>query len=77
MKTILTLVLAGLFACGTALAADSKDAKTADTKTAASDKAPSDAQKAQQDKMKMCNEKTKGMSKADGDKARSECMKAS
>ena len=109
MKTILTLVLAGLFACGTALAADSKDAKTADTKTAASDKAPSDAQKAQQDKMKMCNEqagdkkgddrkafmktclsakpakpqskmaecnaKTKGMSKADADKARSECMK--
>jgi hypothetical protein len=28
-------------------------------------------------KMAMCNEKTKGMSKADGDKARSECMKAS
>jgi len=113
MKTILTLVLAGLFACGSALAADTKDTKAAaaDTKTAASDKAPSDAQKAQQDKMKtcndqagdkkgderkafmktclsakpekpkskmaMCNEKTKGMSKADADKARSECMKAS
>jgi psiF repeat-containing protein len=28
-------------------------------------------------KMAMCNEKTKGMSKADADKARSECMKAS
>jgi hypothetical protein len=27
-------------------------------------------------KMAMCNEKTKGMSKADADKARSECMKA-
>jgi len=26
-------------------------------------------------KMAMCNEKTKGMSKADADKARSECMK--
>ena len=28
-------------------------------------------------KMAMCNEKTKGMSKAEADKARSECMKAS
>jgi hypothetical protein len=28
-------------------------------------------------KMAICNEKTKGMSKADADKARSECMKAS
>jgi len=28
-------------------------------------------------KMAMCNEKTKGMSKADADKSRSECMKAS
>jgi hypothetical protein len=28
-------------------------------------------------KMAMCNEKTKGMSKADADKARSECMKSS
>jgi len=28
-------------------------------------------------KMAMCNEKTKGMSKADADKTRSECMKAS
>jgi hypothetical protein len=28
-------------------------------------------------KMAMCNEKTKGMSKPDADKARSECMKAS
>ena len=27
-------------------------------------------------KMTMCNEKTKGMSKPDADKARSECMKA-
>ena len=28
-------------------------------------------------KMAMCNEKTKGMAKADADKTRSECMKAS
>jgi hypothetical protein len=28
-------------------------------------------------KMAMCNEKTKGMTKADADKTRSECMKAS
>jgi len=28
-------------------------------------------------KMTMCNEKTKGMTKADADKTRSECMKAS
>jgi psiF repeat-containing protein len=28
-------------------------------------------------KMAMCNEKTKGMSKADADKTRSECMKGS
>ncbi|HYB06415.1 MAG TPA: PsiF family protein [Methyloceanibacter sp.] len=31
----------------------------------------------QKSKMAMCNEKTKGMSKPDADKARSECMKAS
>jgi hypothetical protein len=30
-----------------------------------------------QSKMAMCNSKTKGMAKADADKARSECMKAS
>ena len=29
-----------------------------------------------QSKMAMCNTKTKGMAKADADKARSECMKA-
>ena len=108
MKTIITLVLAGLFACGSALAADTKDSKAATTDSKA---AASDSKMTQQDKMKMCNEqagdkkgderkgfmktclsakpekpkskmamcneKTKGMSKADADKARSECMKAS
>jgi psiF repeat len=29
-----------------------------------------------ENKMAMCNSKTKGMAKADADKARSECMKA-
>ena len=108
MKIIITLVLAGLFACGSVLAADTKDSKAASTDSKA---AASDSKMTQQDKMKMCNEqagdkkgeerkafmktclsakpekpkskmamcneKTKGMSKADADKARSECMKAS
>ncbi len=103
MKTILTLLLVGLFACGSAYAADTKtDAMKTDAKK-------SDAMSPQQEKMKacneqaadkkgderkafmktclsakpapakskmaMCNEKTKGMTKADADKTRSECMK--
>ena len=45
MQTILTLLLVGLFACGTAYAADTKtDAKK------------TDATNSQQDKMKACNE---------------------
>ena len=51
MKKLFALALLGLFACASAFAADTKDSKTA-----ASDKAPSDAQKAQQEKMKMCNQ---------------------
>ena len=39
--------------------------------------AKSTAEEKPKSKMAMCNEKTKGMSKADADKARSECMKAS
>jgi hypothetical protein len=101
MKTILTLVVAGLFACGSALAAETKDTKTAttDSKMSQQDKMKmcneqagdkkGDERKAfmktclsakpekPKSKMAMCNEKTKGMSKADADKARSECMKAS
>ena len=61
MKKILTLGLAALFACGTAFAADTK--------------APDAKANSQQTKMAMCNEKTKGMSKPDADKARSECLK--
>jgi len=37
--------------------------------------APKSSAEAPKSKMAMCNEKTKGMSKADADKARSECMK--
>ena len=46
------------------------------TETPKSAEAPKSTE-APKNKMAMCNEKTKGMSKADADKARSECMKAS
>jgi hypothetical protein len=105
MKSLTALTLAGLFACGTAFAADTKapDAKTTEAKTANSQQnkmTTCQAQatekklesKARQDyvnnclkakpaaeppknKMAMCNEKTKGMTKVEADKARSECMK--
>jgi len=111
MKKLLVVVMAGLFACATAYAADTKtDAKKTDAMK--SDTMKSDAMNPQQSKMKTCqaeagdkklegkarqdyvnnclkakpakakskmaecNAKTKGMSKADADKARSECMKA-
>ena len=104
MKKLLVVMFAGLFACGSAYAADTKTDAKADAKT--------DAMNPQQNKMKACqaeagdkklegkvrqdyvnnclkakpakakskmaecNAKTKGMSKADADKMRSECMKA-
>ena len=101
MKKLLVVMLAGLFACVSAYAADTKtDAKKTDAmnpqqnkmkacQTEASDKKLEG--KARQDyvndclkakpakaksKMAECNAKTKGMSKADADKMRSECMKA-
>ena len=111
MKKLLVVVMAGLFACASAYAADTKtDAKKTDAMK--SDTMKSDAMNPQQSKMKTCqaeagdkklegkarqdyvnnclkakpakakskmaecNAKTKGMSKADADKARSECMKA-
>ena len=103
MKKLLALALLGLFACASALAADTKDTKTSsDAKNAqqekmkacndkAGDKKGDDrkafmktclsakpaAEEKPKSKMAMCNEKTKGMTKADADKARSECMKAS
>ncbi|HEX4523249.1 MAG TPA: PsiF family protein [Casimicrobiaceae bacterium] len=98
MKTLIALALAGLFACGTAFAADTKDAKpnSQQTKmatcqaqatekklesTARQDyvnnclKAKPAAEKPKS-KMAMCNEKTKGMTKVEADKARSECLKS-
>ena len=99
MKTLVALTLAGLFACGTAFAADTK---APDTKTNSQQNKMTACQaqatekklesKARQDyvnnclkakpaaeppknKMAMCNEKTKGMTKVEADKARSECMK--
>ena len=103
MKTILTLLLVGLFACGSAYAADTKtdamktDAKKSDAMTPQQEKMKAcneqaadkkgDERKAfmktclsakpapAKSKMAMCNEKTKGMTKEDASKARSECMK--
>ena len=103
MKQLLVLALAGLFACGSAYAADTKtDAMKTDSKKTdsmnpqqnkmkdcndqAGDK-KGDERKAfmktclsakpakPKSKMAECNEKAKGMSKDEGNKARSECMK--
>jgi len=100
MKKLLGLALLAVFACGSALAADTTktttdgknaqqekmkmcnekagdkkgDERQAFMKTCLSAKPAAEKPKS---KMAMCNEKTKGMSKADADKARSECMKAS
>ena len=101
MKHLFVLVLAALFACAGAYAADTKtDAKQTDAmnpqqnKMKACQAEAGDKKlegKARQDyvnnclkakpakaksKMAECNAKTKGMSKADADKTRSECMKA-
>jgi len=99
MKKLFALILAGLFACGGAFAADTKtDAKKTDaTANSQQDKMKAcnaqagdkkgDERKAfmksclsakpekPKSKMAICNEKTKGMAKADADKMRSECMK--
>jgi hypothetical protein len=100
MRNLLVVIFAGLFACGSAYAADTKtDTKTdamnpqqnkmKTCQTEAGDKKLEG--KARQDyvnnclkakpvkaksKMAECNAKTKGMSKADADKMRSECMKS-
>lgn len=98
MKKLFALALLGLFACGSALAADKTtsdsknsqqekmkacneqagdkkgDERKAFMKTCLSAKPAAEKPKS---KMAMCNEKTKGMTKADADKTRSECMKAS
>jgi psiF repeat-containing protein len=115
MKKLIIVVMAGLFACAGAYAADTKtEAKKTDAMKSDAMKtdAKTDAMNPQQNKMKTCqaeagdkklegkarqdyvnnclkakpvkekskmaecNAKTKGMSKAEADKARSECMKA-
>ena len=91
MKKLFALALLGLFACSSAFAADTKNSQQEKMKACndqAGDK-KGDERKAfmktclsakpekAKSKMAMCNEKTKGMSKADADKTRSECMKAS
>lgn len=100
MKTLIAMAMAGLFACGTAIAADtaaapaktnSQQTKMATCQAQATEKKLEST--ARQDyvnnclkakpvaekpksKMAMCNEKTKGMTKAEADKARSECLKS-
>ncbi len=91
MKQLLTLTLLSLFACGAAYAADEKMTPQQEKMKACNTKAgdmKGDERKAfmktclsakaepPKSKMAMCNEKTKGMTKADADKTRSECMKA-
>ena len=100
MKTLVTLTLAGLFACGTAFAADTKapaakttnsqQTKMATCQTQATEKKLESTARQEyvnnclkakpveekpKSKMAMCNEKTKGMTKVEADKARSECLK--
>ena len=90
MKQLLTFALLSLFACG-AYAADAtvtpQQEKMKTCNTNAGDM-KGDERKAfmktclsakpekPKSKMAMCNEKTKGMTKADADKTRSECLKA-
>jgi hypothetical protein len=100
MQKLLVVMFAGLVACVSAYAADTKtDAKTdamnpQQNKMKACQAEAGDKKlegKARQDyvnnclkakpvkaksKLAECNAKTKGMSKADADKTRSECMKA-
>ncbi|MDQ2963121.1 MAG: PsiF family protein [Pseudomonadota bacterium] len=100
MKKLFAVLVAGLFACGSAYAADTKTDKKTDAmnpqqnkmKTCQAEAGDKKLEgKARQDyvntclkakpvkaksKMAECNAKTKGMSKAEADKSRSECMKA-
>jgi psiF repeat-containing protein len=90
MRQLLALTVLSLFACG-AYAADAKmtpqQEKMKTCNDQASDKKGDDRKafmktclsaKAEKpkSKMAMCNEKTKGMTKDEAAKARSECMKA-
>ena len=92
MKKLFALALLGLFACGSAYAAEnSQQNKMKQCQTQAGDKklegqARQDyvnnclkakpAKETSKNKMAECNAKTKGMTKDEANKARSECMKA-
>jgi hypothetical protein len=90
MKTLIALTLAGLFAWGTAFAADTKmtpqqekmktcnaDAagKTGDERKAFMKTCLSAKPAKAESKMAMCNKKTAGLKAEERKKAQSECMK--
>jgi len=90
MKTLIALTLAGLFACGSALAADAKmtpqqekmkacnaeaTGKTGDERKAFMKTCLSAKPAKKESKLAMCNKKTAGMKKEERAKAQSECMK--
>ena len=90
MKTLIALTLAGLFACGTAFAADAKmtpqqekmktcnaDAagKTGDERKAFMKTCLSAKPAKAESKIAMCNKKTAGLKAEERKKAQSECMK--
>ena len=93
MKKLFALALLGLFACGSAYAAEnSQQNKMKQCQAQAGEKklegqARQDyvnnclkakpAKETSKNKMAECNAKTKGMTKEEADKTRSECMKAS
>ena len=90
MRTILTLGMAALFACGPAFAADTKMTPQQEKMKTCNDKAKDvkgDERKSfmktclsakpekPESKMAMCNKKTAGMKADERAKAQSECMK--
>ena len=90
MKTLIALTLAGLFACGSAFAADPKMTPQQETMKACNAEATGktgDERKAfmktclsakpakKESKIAMCNKKTAGMKAEERAKAQSECMK--
>jgi len=93
MKKLFALTLLSMFASGGAYAAANEPVNPQQEKMKACNTKAGDMKgderkafmktclaakpEKKQSKMAICNEKTKGMSKPDADKARSECMKAS
>lgn len=90
MKTLIALAMAGVFACGSAFAAETKmtpqqekmkacnaeaAGKTGDERKAFMKTCLSAKPAKQESKLAMCNKKTAGMKKEERAKAQSECMK--